>query len=276
MDDTFTPSHRGGSGSPLVLIHGFTDSWRGWELILEPLERHHDVLAVTLPGHAGGATLGDELTDAVLPDAVEAAMDEVGWERAHLVGNSLGGYVALQVAARGRGQSVLALAPAGGLPPDNELTRQTLDYFKTMHGMVKAAAPHADTLFGTEQGRRQATLMTAVRYEHIPPELLAHQLRGSAACAAFPLIDYALAHGWELDPQGIDCPLQFVWGTEDKLLPWPSAAARYRDELFPNADWVVLDDVGHCPQLDIPVQTAELILSFTGGSVKYVPNDLTT
>ena len=57
MRPTFTSSHRGGSGSPLVCFHGFTDTWRTWELVLPALERRHDVLAPTLPGHAGGASL---------------------------------------------------------------------------------------------------------------------------------------------------------------------------------------------------------------------------
>jgi pimeloyl-ACP methyl ester carboxylesterase len=47
-----------------------------------------------------------------------------------------------------------------------------------------------------------------------------------------------------------------VWGTGDRLLPWPSAAVRYRTQWLPHADWVILDDVGHCPQLDVPAQTA--------------------
>ena len=55
MVSTFTPAHRGGSGTPLVCLHGFTDTWRTWELVLPALERHHDVLAPTLPGHAGAA-----------------------------------------------------------------------------------------------------------------------------------------------------------------------------------------------------------------------------
>ena len=42
----FTPSHRGGSGLPLVLLHGFLDTWRTWELVLPALERRHDVLAL--------------------------------------------------------------------------------------------------------------------------------------------------------------------------------------------------------------------------------------
>ena len=57
----FTPFHRGGAGPPLVLLHGFSDTWRTWELVLPALERRHDVLALTLPGHAGGAPLPEPL-----------------------------------------------------------------------------------------------------------------------------------------------------------------------------------------------------------------------
>jgi pimeloyl-ACP methyl ester carboxylesterase len=74
----------------------------------------------------------------------------------------------------------------------------------------------------------------------------------------------ALAHeqGWVLDPARVDCPLRFVWGTADRLLPWPRAAERYRD-WFPTADWVELDGVGHAPQLDVPLETAQIVLGFT-------------
>lgn len=61
---SFTPAHRGGAGPPLLLLHGFTDTWRTWELVLPALEREHEVLAPTLPGHAGGPDLPpEELTD---------------------------------------------------------------------------------------------------------------------------------------------------------------------------------------------------------------------
>ena len=88
---------------------------------------------------------------------------------------------------------------------------------------------------------------------------------GAASCTAvLPLIDHATREGWSLDGEKITCPVRIVWGTGDKLLSWPSAAARYRRDWLPHADWVELDGVGHCPQLDIPVETAHLILSFTG------------
>lgn len=247
-----------------MCIHGFTDTWRTWELVLPQLERHHDVLAPTLPGHAGGPRLADDLTDATLPDALERAMDEAGFETAHLVGNSLGGYVALQLAARGRAESVVALAPAGGWAPGDDSPGETLGFFVTMRDQLRAAAPHAGAIVSTAEGRRRATRHITTRFEHIPAELLAHLMLGAAGChGVVPMVEYAGREGYRLDAEAIDCPVRIVWGTDDRLLPWPSAAARFRDDWLPRADWVVLDDVGHCPQLDVPLEAAQLILGLT-------------
>lgn len=265
MDPAFTAQHRGGAGAPLVLVHGFTDTWRTWDLVLPALEARHDVLAVTLPGHAGGPEIDGELNDDTLALAVERAMDAAGFATAHLAGNSLGGYTALRLAARGRARSVVALAPAGGWAEGDDSYRDTLQHFITTQALVKAAAPHAEAIAASPEGRRRATEFITAHHEHIPPALIAHQIRGAAGCAgARPLIAYAFAHGWSVDAERITCPLRFVWGTADRLLPWPRAAARYRAQL-PTADWVVLDDIGHCPQLDVPLEAAQLILGFTAG-----------
>ena len=231
--------------------------------MLPALERRHDVLAPTLAGHAGGPPVPGELTGATLADAVERAMDAAGFATAHLVGNSLGGHVALQLAARGRADTVVALAPAGGWAPGDGSFRASLDHFATMRELVRGAAPHAEAIMATPEGRRRATRDTTVNVEHLPAELLAHQLRGAAACAATPgLIDLALREGWPLDAERIDCPMRIVWGTEDRVLRWPGAAAAFRRDRLPHADWVVLDGVGHCPQLDVPIETAQLVLGF--------------
>ena len=248
----------------MVCVHGFTDTWRTWELVLPALEREHDVLAPTLAGHAGGPAIEGEITDDTLVDGVERAMDEAGIETAHIVGNSLGGFIALQLAARGRARSVVALAPAGGWTAGDDVIAATMDFFVTMRAQVQAAAPNAEAILSTPEGRRLATSFTTTNYDHIPVELLAHAMRGTAACdAALPLIDHALREGWSLDAERIDCPVRVVWGTGDRILHWPGAAARYRDEWLPTADWVELDGIGHCPQLDVPLETAQLILGFT-------------
>src|SRR4051794_31010187 len=263
----FTPAHRGGSGPPLVLLHGFTDTWRTWELVLPELERHHDVLAPALLGHAGGPPLDGGVGADAVADAVERAMDAAGFTTAHVAGNSMGGFVALQLAARGRAESVVALAPAGGWAKDDDSWRETMRWFTQLHEGSKQAAAHAEALVATPAGRRRVSESFVERFEHIPAELLAHMIVGAAACSGAPaMIDSALRDGYpELDAERIACPVRIVWGTADRLLPWPSAAARFRADWLPHADWVELEGVGHAPQLDVPLETAQLILGLTRG-----------
>jgi pimeloyl-ACP methyl ester carboxylesterase len=232
--------------------------------VLPALERHHDVLAVTLAGHAGGPPIDGDVSDGMLAGAVERVMDEAGFETAHVVGNSLGGHVALELASRDRARTVVALAPAGGWAQGDASLEETLRFQSELHALAKAAAPHAEAALASPEGRRRATRAIVTDFEHIPAELLAHQVRAAASCDAAPaLIEHARRASWRLDAEKIACPVRIVWGTEDRLLPWPSAAARFRHDWLPHADWVELDGVGHCPQLEVPLETAELILGFT-------------
>jgi pimeloyl-ACP methyl ester carboxylesterase len=231
--------------------------------VLPTLEKRHDVLAPTLAGHTGGPPIDGEVTDAVAADSVERAMDEAGFETAHIVGNSLGGFVALQLAERGRARTVVALAPAGGWAEGDPAFGHTLSYFKTMQELLKTAVPHAEQIVATPEGRRRATEFLATNFEHIPPELIVHQMIGAAQCDGFePMIEFALREGWHLDAEKITCPVRIVWGTADRILVPPGAAVRFREDWLPNADWVELEGIGHCPQLDVPTETAQLILGF--------------
>jgi pimeloyl-ACP methyl ester carboxylesterase len=240
------------------------DTPRTWELVLPALEREREVVAITLPGHAGGPPFAGRVDAHTMLDAIEADLDERGLGVVDIAGNSLGGYVALALAARGRARSVVALAPAGGWAPGDDAYAETLDHHHEVIEACRRAAPHADAILSTPEGRRRATEFLTVNYEHIPKDLLVQQLLGVVGATAAPaLIDAAREIGWPLDPAQVTCPLRIVWGTADRVLPWPRAAAGYRDSL-PQADWIVLDDVGHCPQLDVPAETAALILGFSG------------
>jgi pimeloyl-ACP methyl ester carboxylesterase len=262
---SFTAAHRAGAGEPLVCLHGFMETWRSWELVLPALQRRFEVLAPTLPGHAGGPPIDGEVSHELFADAIERAMDAAGFGVAHLVGNSLGGFVALRLAARGRARSVVALAPAGGWASGDESPREVLEFQRRMQEQLRQSASFADAIAATPEGRRRATALLTVNFEHIPAELAAHLIVGVANCEAAPVfIDYAVSTGWTLDAERITCPVRIVWGTEDRLLPWPSAAERFRHEWLPNADWVELEGVGHAPQLDVPLETSELIAGFAG------------
>ena len=138
------------------------------------------------PSHRGGCgpPLDGAVSEGVVVDAVERAMDDAGFATAHIAGNSLGGLVALHLAARGRASSVVALAPAGGWAVGDESYKDTARFFATMQDQLKAAAPHVDAIVASPQGRRQATQFIATNFEHIPAELLAHLICGVASCTA--------------------------------------------------------------------------------------------
>lgn len=77
----------------MICLHGFIDTWRVWELVLPVLERRHDVLALTLPGHAGGAAIHGPVTGGRFLAAVEHAMDAAGFPIAHIVGKGVSIYL---------------------------------------------------------------------------------------------------------------------------------------------------------------------------------------
>jgi pimeloyl-ACP methyl ester carboxylesterase len=249
----------------MVLLHGFTDTWRTWDLVRPHLEPHFDILAPTLVGHAGAPMPNrlDVTSDQLFADGVERAMDEAGFETAHIVGNSLGGYVAMHLAERGRAKTVTALAPAGGWADGDPEFDRTRKIFRKMQRQLIVAAPLAPAIMATRAGRRYATRDITEQYRHIPPSMLVEMVRGARACPiAKPLLELADDVGWGIDASKITCPVQIVWGLKDRILRWPVAAANYKERWAPNAHWVEVPTLGHCPQLDDPAETARLVTEF--------------
>jgi pimeloyl-ACP methyl ester carboxylesterase len=108
---------REGVGDPLLLIHGLGLSWSSWNPVLPILTRAHDVLALDLPGFGTAPPLRDQTpTVAALADAIEAELERSGLDRVHVAGNSLGGWIALELARRGRATSAVALSPRASKP----------------------------------------------------------------------------------------------------------------------------------------------------------------
>ena len=97
---------------PLVLLHGVTNSARIWDDVVPLLDETFELLVPTAAGHRGGPPDPGGLTIARLVDDVETLLDDHGLHQAHLAGNSMGGWMALELARRGRALSVCALSPA--------------------------------------------------------------------------------------------------------------------------------------------------------------------
>src|ERR1700758_3093789 len=142
-----TPVHRGGTGQPLLLLHGIGAIWRAWAPVLPYLEPYQDVIVPTLHGHAGGPALDSELAPSVeaLVDGIEAELDRMGFERVHIAGNSLGGWIGIELARRGRAQSLVLISPAGSWRSARRIKWTTVGVRYSLRGLARYSA-RADTI----------------------------------------------------------------------------------------------------------------------------------
>src|SRR4051794_38420700 len=263
---------------PLVLIHGFSGTAGVWEPVLPALREHHDVTAVALLGHCGGDPFpsGVQPSFAALADGVERTMDDAGLERAHIVGNSLGGWLSLELAHRGRALSVVALSPAGGWEPGSAEEKRLKPYFKRVHRMLRLAGPRAEALTKRPRLRKLALYDIAAYPERVPPRAAADFIRGAYECPAFlELLESLSGGGPATDLSGIDVPVRIAWGTRDRIIPLETYSPRLL-RLVPSAELVRLEGLGHVPMSDDPPGVARTILDVTARATVEAQNGTST
>jgi pimeloyl-ACP methyl ester carboxylesterase len=244
-----------------------------WAPVLEALERGHDVLAVSLAGHVGGPQLptGTQVSVASLVDAVERDMDAADVETADVVGNSLGGWIALELARRGRARSVVALSPAGGWDAGTRAERRLRTLFTRNYKLSKALLPRVDSLMRRPRLRRALLWQVVAHGERLPAAVSTQLVRDSVACPVyFELMDAILRDGPPQSFDGAACPVLLAWGTRDRILPSPRYSKRMR-ELLPSAEWVELRGLGHVPMSDDPELVARTIDEFTARAREQTP-----
>ncbi len=251
--------HRGGSGEPLVLVHGIGHTWRGFRPMLPRLEQRFDVLAVDLPGFGRSAALPPTLpsTPEALADAVEDEMGRAGFESAHLVGNSLGGWISLELARRGRARSVTAVSPAG-----LQHGREKGWGAGILRGMRWAAQnlPASPALLRNPVARTLLAGPTCARAWNYDPDQLMEESELFASCPGF---EATLPHTFHTQPRGLtelDVPVLLLWGTLDVVLP-PRQGRRF-ERLIPGAELRYVPGIGHTPMSDAPDLLAEAIEDF--------------
>jgi pimeloyl-ACP methyl ester carboxylesterase len=258
-------SYRTGTGEPLVLIHGFSGVPGIWAPIVGRLEEQgFDILCVALSGHAGGSPLPEGTSASVnaLADQVQAEMDAAGFETAHIVGNSLGGWIALELANHGRARSVSALAPAGGWHVGSREEKRLKALFTRNHAITQRALPYMEKLVARPRLRRIVLGQVMARGDRITPSEALAIVQGAADCEIyFDLMDAILRDGPPREFGSVECPVLLMWGSKDRILPRKRYSARIR-ELVPSARWVELQGLGHCPMGDDPELVARTIAEF--------------
>jgi pimeloyl-ACP methyl ester carboxylesterase len=246
---------------PLVLIHGFSGIPAMWDPMIPALQERFDVRALGLAGHFRCAPLpeGTTVSSDALFDALERDLDEAGFETAHICGNSLGGWAALELAKRGRARSCVAIAPAGGWEAGSKEENRLKWLFRRLYKTSVWSNPYREKLFLRPGVRRLAMRDVVEHGERMTPRQAADLLQGSAECPIYwDLFEAIRRDGPPKDFDGIECPTAIVWGTKDRIIPLKGYSERIK-RMIPQADWIILEGAGHSPMVDEPERLVQII-----------------
>ncbi|MEU9012484.1 alpha/beta hydrolase [Streptomyces sp. NPDC048479] len=249
---------RSGAGEPLLLLHGIGHHWQAWEPVLGILAAERDVIAVDLPGFGTSPALPDGVSyDLTTVGSVLGSLcEELKVERPHVVGNSLGGLLALELGREKLVRSVTALSPAGFW---TEAERRYA--FMTLRAMRLGARsmplPLIERLSRTAAGRAALTSSIYARPGRRSPEAAVAETLALRDATGF---HQTLAAGrYVLFTDDVpDVPVTIGWGTKDRLLLRRQGIRA--KQAIPGARLVRLPGCGHVPMNDDPALVARVIL----------------
>jgi pimeloyl-ACP methyl ester carboxylesterase len=250
---------RRGTGEPLVLIHGIGHHLQGWDPVVHELTDAFEVIAVDSPGFGRSAPLPAGVVPDIgaYADAFATWFAELGLDRPHVAGNSMGGGIALELARRGAVRSATAISPVGFW---NDAERRFCDLsLKVLVGMPGPVRGPVRAFAGTLVGRTvlgaqlfgRPWRMPGAELQSVFDDAWGAEVFGDVL-AAFERYDFA--HGEELD--GV--PVTVAWGSRDYLLLYGPQSRRARERL-PRARHVTLHGMGHTPFTDDPGMVASVI-----------------
>jgi len=239
-----------GSGEPLLLLHGMGSASTAWKPVRPMLESKFQVITVDMPGHGETPYIeGAPMDPNSLALAVLNEMSELGIENFHLVGNSLGGWVSLEMASTAppRIKSVTALAPAGlWLNPYNVRYPATA----LARFLAKTTMKLAPTALHFEPARRLGFWDISPRWQEFSYEICLDAVNAlGKADGYYPAWDGMLMKRFDgTIPEQI--PVTIIFGDTDRTLP--ATTCQERSVAPAHAKWIIFPDTGHAPMWDSP------------------------
>jgi len=242
----------GGGREPLLLVHGLGASASVWDPVVPLLAREREVIALDLPGFGAAASLppGVEPTAMALATALRDEMAARGINSFHVAGNSLGGWVGLELGRLGAARSVTCLSPAGlwrkPLGPAKSTTRIWARRLRPLVPLALAIPPL----------RRRALRTFSTRPENIPPAAGRELVLGWIDADGYDGANKAMREHI-FDPAGYppEVPVTIAWAEHDQLVGPPREERRP-----PGTRFLVLPGVGHTPMWDDPELVARTLL----------------
>jgi pimeloyl-ACP methyl ester carboxylesterase len=248
---------RTGRGKPLLLLHGLGSFRQAWEPVLPALARVADVIAVDLPGFGESPPLSGtvEPSPAALAMAVAEFLDELGIDTPHVAGNSLGGWVALELAGVRPVASLTLLSPPG-------LWRRGTPLYcrASLRGswwLARHARRPIDVAVGTRTGRALVLGQLLGRPTRMSPPQARAGIHALADAPGFDATLRATAHRRYEAGRALDAPVTVAFGSRDRILL--SRRWRRLDELPTATRVAALPGCGHIPMTDDPAAVAALL-----------------
>lgn len=261
-----------GSGEPIVLLHPFLCSQNVWRTVADQLADtgRFEVLAPTMPGHNGGRRSGTWLLEtSALVDDVERRMDELGWDTAHIVGNSLGGWVAFELERRGRARTLTGIAPAGGWGQHAATKYETVLKFLLGGPALIAARLIGPRILDLPFVRRIATLPVSGPADGPSHPDLVNLVDDATHCTAYiQLLVKTMRLPGLLELANVSTPTHLVLCEKDRVFPTPRGNRYFVDNLPPGTRVTRLPGLGHIPMLEAPGIITELIADFVDANTE--------
>jgi pimeloyl-ACP methyl ester carboxylesterase len=254
-----------GSGEPILLLHPFLLSQSVWKYVAPKLAEtgRYEVFAPTMPGHNGG-TRGNLFLDvATLADDVERRMDELGWATAHIVGNSLGGWVSFELERRGRARTLTGIAPAGGWDRFTPAKFEIIGKFMGALPIVLATSILGQRVRWFPFTRQISYVAVSATADALNDSDRRDLIADVGHCPAyFELMYKALTTPGLTELPQSRTPTHLVICEKDRVLPAPRFTRHFIRNLPAGSEVTHLDGVGHVPMFEAPDRITDLITEF--------------
>lgn len=256
-----------GAGTPVLLLHGLGATNTSFLPTFLELSRDHRVIAPDLPGFGESGKPVRSYDPEFYAKWVVGLLDVLGIERAHIIGNSMGGRIAVETAlnAPDRVHKIALLAPSSAFIRRREFER-IVKFLRPELAFVPLPLPRRQVVGSIKRLFHRSERLPDVWYESAADEFLRvfQSPRGrigffSAARQIYLEQPYGEAGFWDRLPQ-LSRPALFIWGEKDWLVP--ARFARHVERCLPDAPSIVLEDCGHVPQYELPDETHRLVRDF--------------
>jgi pimeloyl-ACP methyl ester carboxylesterase len=255
-----------GAGPPLVFVHGLSGAWPNWLEQMAVFAPERRVLALDLPGFGHSPGDAGDISMPGYARLLDSLLDQLGLESAAVVGNSMGGLIAAELAASfpERVERLVLVSPAGLSTYANRLTTRAMPVVRRLQQVLALGAAwtasNSDSIATRPRMRELALKGVVAHPSRLPAPLAAEQIRGAGTDgfmgALEAILEFDLADRLPL----IKCPSLVVWGTKDRLITVRDAD-RFA-ELIPGARKVIYEDTGHMAMLEQPERFNPLLREF--------------